>query len=263
MSPPILQTHLPDAPWMAPHTARLPGVQPAAEGDWLRVDEAYGAQMARREALVAERQADVIAALPGSEPAQAELLETVLEQLSALGFQVEPGQVARPDGRVIALEGDPLPTLARLVQEDFCLLEKSGDEHLLSAAVLAFPASWTLAEKIGRPLTAIHIPVDEYDPNIAARVQRMFDAITPGRVLWRANALLYDNPELFQPRRESDPRLPPAGPAAYLRSERQCLLRLPKTGAVVFSIHTVVVPQSALSPAQAEGLARQRGAHAQ
>jgi len=31
------------------------------------------------------------------------------------------------------------------------------------------------------------------------------------------------------------------GSAPYLRSERQSILRLPDTGAVVFSIHTYVV----------------------
>jgi hypothetical protein len=36
----------------------------------------------------------------------------------------------------------------------------------------------------------------------------------------------------------------------YLRSERQCLLRLPKTRAIVFSIHTYVLPVTALSPEQ-------------
>jgi hypothetical protein len=30
--------------------ARLPGLQPVAEGDWLRVDDAYAGQMAYRDA---------------------------------------------------------------------------------------------------------------------------------------------------------------------------------------------------------------------
>jgi hypothetical protein len=126
------------------------------------------------------------------------------------------------------------------VQEDFAIHTQHGAEHALTGAILCFPASWTLAEKIGRPLTGIHGPVQVYDADVAARVQRLFDAIRPGQVLWRANALLYQDPALHQPRRENERRPKPAE-RNYLRSERQCLLRLPASGAVVFSIHTTIV----------------------
>jgi hypothetical protein len=39
---------------------------------------------------------------------------------------------------------------------------------------------------------------------------------------------------------EGDPR--------YLRTERQCLVRLPRTQAVIFSIHTSVMETAALPP---------------
>ena len=55
------------------------------------------------------------------------------------------------------------------------------------------------------------------------------------------NWLTYDDPELHQPRREGEKRPRPRD-HGYVRSERQCLLRLPQTGAVLFSIHTYVVP---------------------
>lgn len=124
---------------------------------------------------------------------------------------------------------------------------------MLVAAVLCFPASWRLDEKIGRPLTAIHAPVAVYDADVGRRVQRLFDAIRPGQPLWRANLLEYDDPALFQPRSAFDPPRRTSGPEApYLRAERQCLLRLPRTGAVVFSIHTHVVRRA---DAGAEALA--------
>ena len=97
-----------------------------------------------------------------------------------------------------------------------------------------------------RPLTAIHIPIPEYDDSIARRVQRLFDGVQPGRPLMRINRLWHDNPALFQPgpRRDNSDRGHPAA-APYLRSERQCLVRLPVSRAVVFSIHTFVVPRAA------------------
>jgi len=187
---------------------------------------------------------------PEGEAAAQELLAFVLSWLGAHapGYRVGASEVERPDGVVVALDpGDPMGTLGHLVQEDLCLMEKRGDEHVLSAAVLCFPASWRLGDKIGRPLTAIHVPVPEYDEGLARRVQRLFDGVQVGRPLWRFNALRYVDPDLFQPR----PRVAPVhvdaleeggGDAApYLRSERQCVLRLPETRACVFSIHSYVI----------------------
>ena len=231
---------------------RLPGVSPLDPADWLLVDEAYGAQMAERERLIADRPGAVLALEPAAEQAAGELLEMVLAHLPS-GFDRKAERaVRRPDGVVVQIDGTaPLRTLGHLVQEDFCLLQKQGEEHVMTGAVLCFPASWTLAEKLNRPLIGIHRPVQAYGADLAKRVQRLFDGLRPGRPLWRFNMLEYDDPVLFQPRPEASPRPgqgtapSPVRPPRYLRSERQCLVRLPRTGAVVFSIHTFVLERGA------------------
>lgn len=254
----ILQKSLPYTPWDDPRMSRLPGIQPLDPADWLLVDEAYGPQMAERDRLIAQVPDKVHALDPAALPAAQELLETILGHLAARGdFEIGEGAVTRPDGGRVALDrASPLLTAARLVQEDLCLMEKwgEGEEHVLTGAALCFPASWTLAEKFMRPLIRIHRPVAPYDGEIARRVQRLFDGLAPGRVLWRANAHFYQDPALFQPRPEAAPRSEIEGPAPYLRSERQCLLRLPETRAVVFSIHTYVVQVDRLSDAQKAAL---------
>ncbi|OYX44383.1 MAG: hypothetical protein B7Z02_06445 [Rhodobacterales bacterium 32-67-9] len=252
----VLQTNLPAYPWMDPRLSRLPGILPLDPDDWLVVDEAYAGQMAVRDRLLAERPADVRALTEPARPAAGELYRLVLARLPGLGFRVSDGQAERPDGVTVPLDpGRPLLTLGRLVQEDLCLMQPGGEgEHVLTGAVLCFPASWTLAEKIGRPLLRIHAPVPGYAEGVGPRVQRLCDAIRPERPLWRMNFHRYLSAELFQPRREGDPRPKPAGPAPYLRSERQCLLKLPETGAVVFSIHTYVVGVETLPEAARAGL---------
>lgn len=258
--PPILNRHLPRRPWLLPHAHRLPGTAPVAPDDWLWQLDSYPAQMAERERLLAERREAVLALAPGAEAAARELYDEALGLLkSRPGFTQEAGTMRCPDGRSVPLDRDaPLETLGRIVQEDLCLLVKpdGADEHLLAGAVLCFPASWTLAEKLGRPLGAIHTPVRAYDAVLAARVQRLLDGIRPGRPLSRCNALFYDDPALFQPRTESDPR--PAGgtEARFFRSERQCLLRLPETGAVVFSIHTILLERVSLTESDLEALSK-------
>lgn len=209
--------------------------------DWIIVDDAFAAQMAEREKLLAHKRDAVVAMEPAARPAAQELLAQVLQALDARSdYTVTDDHVLRPDGVTVLLDrADPMGTLGQLVQQDFCLLEKRGQEHVLTAAVLCFPASWTLSEKFREPLIRIHVPVDSYDDLMARRVQRLFDGIREGRPLWRFNALWYEDPALFHPRREADPRnTHDAGRAFYLRTERQSLLRLPATGAVVFGIHT-------------------------
>ena len=241
---PILHRRLPFIPWMDPRTMRLPGILPVEGDDWLRVDEAFAGQMAERDRLIASCEAAVHGMLQSARPAADELFEAVLEQLRLTpGYLVTSDAVTRPDGVSVALNRDwPLRTLGRLVQEDLCLMEHDGAEHRLTGAILCFPASWTLAEKLGRPMTGIHVPVEPYTEDVARRVQRLFDAIRPEQPLWRMNYLTYADPTLHQPRLESDRRPRPAADTrVFVRSERQCLMRLPRSRAVVFSIHTYVL----------------------
>jgi len=252
----VLQSHLPYTPWLDPALRRLPGIQPVPVGAWLQFDDAYGAQLAEKKRLIGTRSSDVLALDPGAEAAAQELLFRVVEELRGqAGFVVSQEAVTRPDGVVVPLEpAHPLETLSQLVQEDFCILQKQGDEHVLTGALLCFPASWTLAEKFMQPLTLIHVPVDSYDGEMAKRVQRMFDMVRVDQPLWRANALFYIDPTLYQPRSIDDARDKPGTQTPYIRSERQTILRLPKSDALVFSIHTYLVLHESLTPAQAAAL---------
>ncbi len=259
--PSIHQKSLPVAPWMADHTLRLPGTVPIEAANWLQRDDVYAEQMAYRDALIATRSADVHALMPGAEPAAEELLATVLEQVSTAPDHVRTTNgLRRLDGVTVPLDGPPLAVAGRLAQEDFCLLEKPGNstEHVLTGAVLCFPSNWTLAQKLGHTLGRIHLPVERYDADIARRVQRLFDLIRPGAPMMRANLLPYAQGDLYNPRREFDRHTPAPGTARYVRVERQVILRLPVTRAVVFSIHTYMVPVEALSPDQAARLTEVR-----
>lgn len=245
---PILQNRLPFLPWMDPRTRRLPGILPAEVGDWLRVDEAYAPQMALRDRLIAAQPEKVHALLPEARAAADELYQAGLAWLrQAPGAIVSAQAVRRPDGVTVPLDpAEPLLTLGRLLQEDICLLEPDGSEYRLTGAILCFPASWSLAQKLGRPMTGIHEPVDVYNDDIGRRVNRLFDAIRPEQPLWRMNYLTYDDFVLHQPRCEGEKRAQPRD-HVFIRCERQCLLRLPLTRAVVFTIHTYVVDASSVT----------------
>ena len=223
---------------------KLPGTRPISPDEWIICDDAFPQQMALRDKLIETKRDKVLAISDQANEAAVELSKMALEfSIKSLGYQKSNDEVIRPDEVSIKIDlSDPMRFLGRLVQNDFCILQKVGEEHVLTAASLCFPASWSLEEKFLKPLTDIHLPVQEYDENIAKRVQRLFDGLQINRPVWRFNAFYYEDPNLFQPRSVNQPRKKPApNQVNYFRSERQTLVKLPKTMAIVFGIHTFVM----------------------
>jgi len=225
------------APWAEPRLARKPGAQPLDPFAWLERGGDTAAQMARRRDLIDTQRDTVLAALPDSAPAQAELRDAV----------------AAHTGEALPDDPSPLGQVGRMVQEDFCLLEQHApdEEYRLTAAILCFPSRWSLAEKIGHPLTMIHGPVPDYTDDLARRVNRLFDGVRAGKPLWRANWTVHPTSELHQP--SGTWRQAEDGPL-HIRVERQTFLRLPRSQAVVFGIRTHIDPLEALTLPEAKAL---------
>ena len=228
----------------APHAHRLPfaagtmrmGLVPIDEREWLDFGPDAEAQLAAKRDLLATRREAVLRYLPGSGPASAEVLDLVL---GALRRHHPERDLAGTEG------GHPLETAARLVQEDLCVLERDEDAHRLTAGCVCFPSNWNLAEKLGRPVRAIHGPVPGFDPALAAPVDRFFERLAAGHLVMRFNWLVHDTPLLHQVDHAPDPTPIPAGEAGerlWFRVERQVLRRLPTSGAVLFSIRTEIHP---------------------
>lgn len=248
-------SHAPLTPFM---NERMPGMSPLNYEDWLQRDEAFAAQMAYRDRLIAEKP-EIVLAGEGCE-GSSELLDLVLDTLAHHdeGYGVTIHEVTRPDGVTIPLDHErPFATMGRLAQEDFLILDRppGADEHVLVGAVLCFPSRWSLAEKMLRPLMGIHERVPAYDGALAPRVQRLFDALKPERPLQRANWLVHSTSELHQPKLFTSLEKTQETTGRYwLRVERQCILKLAKSRASVFSVKTMITPIEALTPEQREGL---------
>ena len=217
----------------------MPGVQPVSVVEWLYKSDQYEAQMDYRRKLLSTNIHKVFAALEISAQACEELRTLVLHEADI-----------KPSSDI-----HPLIDTASHVQEDLCVLQKQGDHHVLTAAVMCFPSSWDFREKLGRSLASIHMPVPEFSA-VSKTVERMLSAIRVEQPLSRANFLIYTDPELHQPSREVTPKLiDPVGPR-YVRVERQTFRRLPETKAVIFAIHSFIIPATALSSKDHEALAK-------
>ena len=104
---------------------------------------------------------------------------------------------------------------------------------LLTAGVVCFPSRWRLAEKIGRPLPAVHERVPFYGDKLARPVDRFMTMIQPGKLAMRLNWSMMDDPALFQLggkfREDHNAAITAenAGDRLFVRVERQTLSRLP------------------------------------
>ncbi len=246
-------------PFETPYRLSM-GLMALKPEEWIEVDDDLAADLAEKQRLLTERHAEVFAALPGSEAGQGEVLDLLAAHLT----EHFPDLYRRNGRRLQVLPADanwdlddaslaPLDVAGRLVQEDLCLMQHDGAAWRLTAASLCFPTRWKLAEKIGRPLDAIHDPVPDFADKLARPVSRFFDRIKTDKPVWRLNWSLIDDPALFQPeghgRGELDPTITVenAGERLWLRVERQTLRRLPETGAVLFTIRIHRWPLSRLA----------------
>lgn len=202
---------------------------------WLCADAARDMELALKRRLFAERRDVVFAALPSADAASEELLGEVLAWLREQEIAHQP-----PDA-----SEHPLAAAAQLVQEDLCLMvQRDGDWHLDAAAV-CFPSVWTMHDRLGQPTVTLHERVPHYD-ELSDRVDRFFDRLQPGKVVWRRNWSFKPYPHLHVPTSKTE--LPAGGHAVgddgspyWLRTERQTLRRLPASGAIVFAIRVQVL----------------------
>jgi dimethylamine monooxygenase subunit A len=202
---------------------------------WFVFDEHQEREQALRQRLMSEQRQHVFDLLPTSEAAAEETLELVTAWL-------------RERGRSTATtDSNPLVAAGQLVQDDLCLMiQRDGDWHL-DGGILCFPAIWRLSEKIGKPTTEVHAPVHRYVEELATKVDRFFDRLTVDRPVWRRNLSIKPTNALYLPVSKTEVAknkiaLEADGSPFWLRSERQTLRRLPRTGAILFGIRTQVAP---------------------
>lgn len=238
----------------------------------ITIDALYPAQLALRRRLLADRHGEVFGAMPGCAAARAEVLAVIGTLLPSRFPQWFTRDGAKLHNRLtgetwdLAHPGiDPLEAAGRLVQEDLCVLTPGPAGPVLAAAVLCFPTRWTLADKLGRPLAAVHGQVPFYAERLARPVDRLIGQLRPGRLVERVNWSVLDDPALFQPALVQPGAISGAagrvtaanaGETLFLRTERQTLSPLPG-GAVLFGIRVRVHPlaRACAGPAEAARLA--------
>ncbi len=224
------------------------GLRSLDEATWLIRDELTESLLDAKPLILADHP-EFVQTQEGSEPACTELLELVE------AFVGE--RSAYRDTH------DPIDAAARLVDEDLCVMARNGpqssDTWNLVAGSLSFPNQWLLADKIGGSLLAIHGPIEGYAEQLGAKTDAFFDALRVDRPMWRRNWFFHDDDSYVQPSKSIQRTITSTDDIEplWLRSERETLRLLPRTGAIVFTIKTQIAPLSAIAmrPVVAEGIA--------
>lgn len=153
------------------------------------------------------------------------------------------------------LPEDPMITCSRLIQDDLALMfEKPDGQYYLLAGAILLAGFWRLEDKFGMPLSEIHTSGDV--PGFRTKLERgmmnFFRRIEPSRPVLRNNYFFQVDDDLAWSHSIGDEDSPEVSwntaeknraiEQHFFRSERQSLRRLPRSGAVVFTIRTYFEP---------------------
>ena len=153
------------------------------------------------------------------------------------------------------LPEDPMATAARLVQDDLALMiEKPDGEYYLLAGAILLAGFWRLSDKFGMSMERIHTSGDV--PQFREKLQRgmsnFFRRLKPEEPVLRNNYFIQVDDQLpWSPSIGSEDAEVVSWNTAekdraiehhFFRSERQSLRRLPRSGAILFTIRTYFEP---------------------
>ena len=134
--------------------------------------------------------------------------------------------------------GDALDAAAGL-EPDWVLLRSDAEgSFLVEAGVVCFPSHWSLPDKVGMPLEAVHGPVPRLNEALGRQVGTFLAKLAPGVAWERENWGLSADAELDHHPRHRRPRLigEETPDRVWIRLERQLLVRL-SGGGILFGIH--------------------------
>ncbi|PLB34124.1 dolichyl-P-Man:Man(6)GlcNAc(2)-PP-dolichol alpha-1,2-mannosyltransferase [Aspergillus candidus] len=157
------------------------------------------------------------------------------------------------------LPEDPMTTSARLVQDDLALMiERPDGEYYLLAGAILLAGFWRLSDKFGMRLSEIHTSgsVPGYREKLEKGMSNFFRRLKPEEPVLRNNYFMQvddglawsksigdeDGADVSWNTAERDRCVE----QHFFRSERQSLRRLPRSGAIVFTIRTYFEPVTAI-----------------
>jgi hypothetical protein len=207
------------------------GLRPGDAADFFATRDATGAVCAERARWLADDAAKYAALLPEAEPA----LRDTVALARTLGTTIDAALPA-------SLQ---LLALGRAWEPDFVWMHPDGDGiHRLIGGVVCFPSSWALRDKLGRPMSEVHGPVPGLNAELGRQIETFFARQALGVAWTRENSNYSRDAQLnhhpSRPRRPLDATV--TADEVWIRVEHQLLLKLPRSGSVLFGIRLEIIP---------------------
>lgn len=235
------------------------GLSPLADAPWIETDDDWLRYHRHKLHQRREFQEEAYRAQPHSLAAQRELagmlLRHLLQEQKDL-YRLGGGNLEfLPHATRLALDSDePLWNCSLWVADDLVIMQRQGSHYCLSAASLCSPSGWRLGDRFGRPMAEIHSPIPGFQENLTPSVNRFFEHLKVERPVVRYNWSLQAGDGLDQ--RQPAATAVDAATPLYYRTERQSLRRLPRTGAIAFTIRVYLHPLERLPPTALKALFR-------
>jgi hypothetical protein len=230
----------------------------------------YFHEVAEKRRLLANHPERCFHALPGTLAAQWEVVDEIVHQLvdtypdcftlenrgDEWTFRNlllnETEQFTFGDSSTLPVQ--PLDWIGRHVQEDLLLMAQRDDDLHLEAGQLCFPSAWSLTFDLGMAFHEIHRPVP-WNHELAEKIRRFLLRVEAGKPWTRVNWAMHVgrrldlSPEAFHEWGPARYQVVPEDVAdeVQFRVEEQCVLRLPGSNALLFSIHTYLKSVGELS----------------
>ena len=257
------------------------GLRSMSWDSWIELDNQFPKYHARKRERILERGDKCVHTAPEALPGAIELLDELCayltERYPTLYQQTPTGIQNLSTGETFDITSRPLPEnpmqiIARLIQDDTAIMfEKPDGQYYLLAGAIHLAGFWRLQDKLGLPLSAIHTSGDvpQYREKLERGMMSFFRRLRPETPMVRNNYFIQVDDDLAWSgsiggededgvgwdRAQRDRVVE----MHFLRSERQSLRRyglffffqhegianwsrLPKSGGIVFTIHTYFVP---------------------
>ena len=244
------------------------GIQALDSGCLIEIDgDHYQNELVFKNELLRDAYSDYFQAMPDTEPLQWEVVELLLQNMVSHYphyFTLHRdgndwtwrNHLLNEDkhfvlGKSESLPQHPLDRVGRQVQEDLLLLQSTDDGSMpLVAGQLCFPNAWCLEDKMKQSFLDIHRSVPLFAEYIGRSSSLLLQRLKIGRPVWRLNwsfkaiARLNHTPRYHYEVQQACQEITREniGERCFVRIERQTLTLLPKTHAVLFTIHTYQSP---------------------
>ncbi|KAK6076036.1 hypothetical protein SCUP234_07536 [Seiridium cupressi] len=240
------------------------GLRAIPHQDWIQLDNHFPKYHADKAQRIVERGSKCCGTAPEAYPAALELLQELADYLPnrypTMYERTANGIVNLWSGESFditerPLKEDPMCMAGRLTQDDLALMiEKPDGEYYLLAGSILLAGFWRLEDKFGMRMSEIHTSGDvpQFKEKLESSMMKFFSRLNCEELYARNNYFIQvddslawswsiggeDSTGLGWQTAEKNRAIE----HHWFRSERQSLRRLPKTGAIVFTIRTYFHP---------------------